>query len=175
MKVIIHDLEDEQFHLLLPNVGDNIQVISDSGKIRNCIGCFACWVKTPGKCVLKDGNSSVQNYDNMGVILSKADEVIIISKCCYGGYSPFVKNVFDRSISYLLPFFITKKNETHHPQRYSQTFKLNVYFYGNLITNQERETAQKLVKANCANFYMHEHNVSFYSSIDQLSKAVNLS
>ncbi|WP_407654270.1 MULTISPECIES: hypothetical protein [Caproicibacterium] len=35
--------------------------------------------------------------------LSQCDELILISKCCYGGFSPFVKNVLDRSIPYIHP------------------------------------------------------------------------
>ncbi|MDP2861739.1 MAG: flavodoxin family protein, partial [Desulfobacterales bacterium] len=23
-------------------------------KIKNCIGCFTCWTKTPGRCIHKD-------------------------------------------------------------------------------------------------------------------------
>ena len=33
--------------------------------------------------------------------------------CCYGCYSPFVKNVLDRSVSYLLPYLKTKNRCTH--------------------------------------------------------------
>ena len=73
----------------------NVYIISDTGTIRHCVGCFGCWIKTPGKCVLKDG------YDNLGELLSKSEKLTIISRCFYGCYSPFVKNVLDSSISYI--------------------------------------------------------------------------
>ena len=27
--------------------------------IRYCIGCFGCWLKTPGKCIVADGSRDV--------------------------------------------------------------------------------------------------------------------
>ena len=99
MNVIIHDLNNEQFELLFPELNNNSHIIFDNGTIKSCIGCFGCWIKTPGKCVIKDG------YDNIGELFSKADKVIVISKCFYVFFSPFVKNVLDRSIAYMLPFF----------------------------------------------------------------------
>ena len=44
-------------------------------------------------------------YERMGALIHKAEEVVVISEYTYGGLSPFVKNVFDRSISFVLPFF----------------------------------------------------------------------
>ena len=168
MKVIIHDLENQQFELLFPHIGKDTLVISDTGRIRNCIGCLGCWIKTPGECVLKDG------YEQMGAILSQTEKVVIISRCCYGGYSPFVKNVFDRSIPYLLPFFKTKKNETHHKPRYQSNFRLSVYFYGEQITAREMDTARSLVKANSINFFVPQYEVSFLKTPDELRKAVKV-
>lgn len=180
MKVIIHDLTDRQFQQVFPQITGNTQItgdaqitedmkitgdaqiISDKGCIKSCIGCFGCWVKTPGQCVIKDG------YETMGHILSQADTVIIISECCYGGYSPFVKNVLDRSISFLLPFFKTMNHETHHKPRYRQSFRLSVYFYGKHITQTEKETAQKMVARNSINFHVSKHTVTFFRSIEQL-------
>lgn len=161
LNLIIHDLDDsifkEKYHL--DNMDDKKNyIISDNGCIKSCTGCFGCWVKTPGRCVIKDG------YENMGGILAKAGNVYIISQCYYGGYSPFVKNVLDRSISYLLPFFRIKDNETHHKQRYKHTFRLCVYFYGDNITEHERDTAIKLVKANCVNFNVQDYKVLFAGS-----------
>ncbi len=84
---------------MLPEINNDIYIISDTGTIRHCIGCFGYWIKTLGKCVLKDG------YNSIGTILSMAGKVTIISRCFYGCYSPFVKNILDWSIRWMLLFF----------------------------------------------------------------------
>lgn len=166
MNILIHDFSDEQFQELFPEINNNVYIISDTGTIRHCVGCFGCWIKTPGKCVLKDG------YDNLGELLSKSEKLTIISRCFYGCYSPFVKNVLDRSISYMLPFFKIKNNETHHKRRYQNNIQLEVHFYGENITIEERKTAKKLVKANCANFSVKNYKISFSNLLDELCKEV---
>lgn len=164
MNVIIHDLEHEQFKALFKNLNADTLVISNNGKINPCIGCFGCWIKSPGKCVIKDG------FDNLGEILSKTNKLIIISRCIFGGYSPFIKNILDRSISYLLPFFTIKESETNHKQRYKKDLSLSVYFYGEHISQQEMATAKKLVTANSKNFYISDYKTSFYHSPDKFCK-----
>ncbi|MDD3339853.1 MAG: NAD(P)H-dependent oxidoreductase [Lachnospiraceae bacterium] len=163
MTVIIHDLENTELQTIFPQIGKDTVLVSEKGSIKNCIGCFGCWIKTPGTCVLKDG------YENMGWILSQAETVIIISKCYYGGYSPFVKNILDRSIPFLLPFFKIEKNETHHKQRYKNTFQLVVHFYGENITSQEMDIAHSLVKANAINLHATSCKVLFYQSFNQIA------
>ncbi|MHC1750118.1 MAG: flavodoxin family protein [Cellulosilyticaceae bacterium] len=159
MKIIVHDLNPQDFTSLNLTKETDTTVIYDDGTIHNCIGCFGCWIKTPGKCVLKD------NYNNMGKLLSKCDTLIIISKCIYGSYSPFIRNVLDRSISYLLPYFVKKNGETHHQNRYKNHFTLTVYFYGEHITRGEQETAKNLVAANGINFYSSKSKVYFYNNL----------
>lgn len=166
MNILIHDLSNEQFQSLFPEINDDIYIISDTETIQHCIGCFGCWIKTPGKCVLKDG------YDNIGKILSKAEKITIISRCFYGCYSPFVKNVLDRSIPWLLPFFKIKNNETHHKRRYQNNLQIAVHFYGENTAIEERETAKRLVKANCINFYVKNYEISFSKSLEELCKKV---
>lgn len=161
MRILIHDLSNDIFQALFPEIDKDVCIISDTGTIRHCIGCFGCWIKTPGKCILKDG------YDNMGKMLSKAEKVTIISRCYYGCYSPFVKNVLDRSISWLLPFFKIKNNETHHKRRYQNDMQMTVHFYGE-TDPEERETARELVRANCINFYVENYEITFSKSFEEL-------
>lgn len=162
MNLIIHDMEKAQFEALFPNIDKNAKIICDNGNIKSCIGCFGCWIKTPGRCVIHDG------YENTGSDFSKADNVIIISKCTYGSYSPFIKNVLDRAISYMLPSFEIINNETHHKQRYERTFHYHVFFYGNDITKEEKATAEKLVQANSINYHVKSFEVHFFNSADAL-------
>lgn len=162
MKLIIHDLEEEKFKELWPDTQEDEKIVFDKGTIHHCIGCFGCWIKTPCTCVIHD------QYEDMGEYLSKCDEVIIISECFYGGFSPFVKNVLDRSISYIHPYFVIRNKEMHHRRRYSNHIDLKVWFYGENITEQEKQTAEKLIQANAINLDCKTHKVTVVKDIAEV-------
>lgn len=162
MRMLIHDLEEQIFQDLFPQKGEDVMVISNTQKINKCIGCFGCWIKTPTTCVIKD------DYKNMGKRISKCNEIIIISRCCYGGFSPFVKNVLDRSIAYLLPYFDIRNNEVHHKSRYIPQIKLIAHFYGENITIDEKNTATELLIANGLNLNSTVNTAIFYDNIQKM-------
>jgi multimeric flavodoxin WrbA len=164
MRLIIHDLTDEEFKSLGLHTEDQI-IVSKHTPIRHCIGCFGCWLKTPGACVIRD------NYGDMGQKISKCSEVLVISRCVYGGFSPFVKNIFDRSISYMHPFFTKRNHEMHHRRRYGNKIKFQVWFYGD-TTSQEQATANKLIKANGINFDVDSYDLEFYPNIEKLPRQI---
>ncbi|HHU07858.1 MAG TPA: flavodoxin family protein [Clostridiaceae bacterium] len=160
MKLILSDVRD------LPiKSDDKYHVIYNDGNLHYCIGCFGCWIKTPGQCVIKDG------YSNMGQLLSRCDELILVSKCTYGGFSPFIKNLLDRSISYISPYFVTRNGEMHHKRRYDNVISISAYFYGEDISQSEKETAKSLVSANAVNYDGKVKNVLFFSTAEEV-KAV---
>jgi multimeric flavodoxin WrbA len=165
MNLLIHDLRNFEQDVLIPNARDDTVIIADNGGIHPCMCCFGCWVKTPGQCVIKDG------YDNLGLLHGRASRLIIISRCFYGSYSPFVHNVLDRSVPYLLPYFVTKNGETHHKRRYDNAITLTVHFYG-AIPEKEKETARKLVAANGLNHSARQAEVYFYDSPDNIQGLV---
>lgn len=154
MKLIIHDLEEEQLENFYLAEHDD-KIISKDNKIHKCMGCFGCWVRTPGQCVIKD------EFQKMGEWIASADKVVIISRCVYGSYSPFVKNVLDRSISYIHPYFTKRNGEVHHRSRYHRQQKFEIIFYGEQILSEEKETAMALTKANAVNFNTTEMMVKF--------------
>ena len=164
MNLIIHDLSKEQWEALAFPLKEETKIIDNSGKIKKCMGCFGCWLKTPGRCVIPD------EYQRMGELAAKAEELTIISKCSFGSYSSFVKNVLDRSISYVLPFFEIREGEMHHRKRYDNQFLMRVIFYGSDITEEEKGTAKELVKANAANLHGNVKEVLFVESVEKIGE-----
>lgn len=157
MKLIITDLKD----LKLPVTGEH-KIIKPDGMIKHCIGCFGCWIKTPGECVIKDG------FQCTGWDMGKCEELIMISECLYGGFSSFVKKVQDRCISYVRPDFSMVNGEMRHRQRYFNKIKLSAFFYGEDITEEEKYTAENIVKANAKNFYAVVDRILFFKTPAEL-------
>ncbi|MBQ8592594.1 MAG: flavodoxin family protein [Lachnospiraceae bacterium] len=157
MKLIITDLEEFN----IPVEGE-YKLIKPQGDIRHCIGCFGCWIKTPGECVIQDG------YEKTGADMGKCTEMILISECCYGSVSPFVKTLQDRSISYIHPDFIMRKGEMHHKRRYTNVITVTAHFYGENITEEEKQTARNIMEANADNYDGCVKEVHFYKSAKEL-------
>ena len=159
--LIIHDLTEK--YLDFPK---DATIVGNDRPIKKCIGCFGCWVKTPGKCIINDG------YQNMGAKAGATNELVIISKCTFGSYSSFVKNVLDRSISYVLPYFEIRNGEMHHASRYENKLKISAYFYGENLTEDEKNTAKSLVDANALNFNSEVNTVVFVNRAEELREVI---
>jgi hypothetical protein len=141
-------------------------ILVNAGDIqRYCIGCFGCWLKTPGKCIIKDG------FEDMGQRLSQVSEFILISKATFGSYSSAVKNVLDRSISYVLPFFEIRNGEMHHGERYHNALTISALFYGPM-SEQEKRTAQNLVRANAVNLNAALGKVHFVEGMEDIREVL---
>ena len=165
MKLLIHDLSDEEWQEVADSY-EGYEVISDNGTIKPCVGCFGCWLKTPGKCLIDDG------YSRMGELIHKASEVVVISRYTYGGFSSFVKNVFDRSIGLVLPFMFIKDGEMHHKKRYEEEKEISFIFRKSSFSEAEKDHARQYVEAVCRNFHGNIKKVEFEECIE--SKTVNL-
>lgn len=79
-----------------------------------CRGCFACWSKTPGKCVLQD--------DMAGVIekILAADVLIWSFPLYYFSIPGQLKLLIDRQLPMSLPF-MTDTESGGHPSRYDRS------------------------------------------------------
>ncbi|MGL4649139.1 MAG: NAD(P)H-dependent oxidoreductase, partial [Caldilineaceae bacterium] len=83
-------------------------------ELRPCTGCFGCWVKTPGACSVPD--DSVQTCKAQ----ISADLVIWASPMIMGFPSALLKQVLDKSIPLVHPYFTVVDGEFHHRARYER-------------------------------------------------------
>jgi multimeric flavodoxin WrbA len=161
LKLFIHDLTDEEFYLL--NITNkDIKIIAASDKFAHCRGCFRCWLKTPGTCCIND------KMKNIGALLGTSDEIIIISRNCYGGYSEPVKRVLDRSISATLPFFTYRDGKIRHMCRYKgNKLCLTAVLYGDFL-ELEKEAAESLIERNRSNMGFKEKKLIMVKTIQDI-------
>ncbi len=159
-RLIIYDIQNET----LTAKNDDI-LFSANPIVKPCMGCFGCWIKTPGRCVISDRCSDIPSY------IAKCDEVILISPVLFGSYSESIKAVIDRSIPYVLPYFRIVGGEMHHKMRYKHSFKLKVLFYGE-CDDEERQIAESLVHANSINFGAKSYEVKFFDGLEELRSAI---
>ena len=93
---------------------NDIEIIDVSkSNINHCLGCFSCWNRTPGKCVLEDDmNINIEKY-------VEADMIIWSFPLYYYGMPSKVKAFMDRLLPINLPFIIhDSPNTCTHPSRY---------------------------------------------------------
>jgi len=83
-------------------------------KIRNCIGCFTCWTKTPGKCLHKD-DMTLELFPK----LLACDLVIYASPLYYHTINAAMAAFMERTLPAATPFFDQGEDgKTFHPLRY---------------------------------------------------------
>ncbi len=90
--------------------------------ISYCIGCWDCWLKTPGICRLRDEHAMVLEA------VVKADDVIFISEESVGFINATLKKTMDRLIPTVLPYIRIYHKESHHYPRYSSSANIHVIF-----------------------------------------------
>ena len=82
--------------------------------IKYCIGCFGCWVKTPGECIVPDESRDVRRA------AIHSDLVLWASPVIMGFYSALLKKVTDKFLPLLHPYTVVDQGEAHHLARYDK-------------------------------------------------------
>ena len=115
--------------------------------VAACLGCFGCWVRTPGQCVVDDDGQLVARE------VIRSDLAVFATPVTFGGYSSELKKGVDRLIPLGSPFFRNVGGETHHRRRYRRYPAL--LGFGLLRTEETEEAAlfRRLVERNALNLH----------------------
>ena len=158
MKLILHDLPESCAELVSSKCD---QALAADGRYAPCQGCFGCWTKHPATCFMKD------KLQEACRILGQADEVTVVTKNLYGGYSAPVKNVLDRSIGTSTPFSTYRGRQMHHTLRYGRHDLWKVIVYGD-VTETEQASFRYLAERNALNDGYQRSEAVFLKDLSEL-------
>lgn len=123
-------------------------------RISNCIGCFGCWTKTPGKCVIRD--DAVTVYPK----IAASRRVLYVSRVKYGSYDTAMKTLLERAIPVQQAFIRLLNGETHHVQRTVVPKQATIVGYG-VDSEEEKDVFKQLIERNAKNMCFEEYKVVF--------------
>lgn len=108
-------MDDQLSHFIqeLESNGHDVQLFTlRELKLSNCVGCFGCWVKTPGLCVIPDATDTIRRN------IIRSDLLIFASPIIMGFTSALMKKVQDKMIPLIHPSIAEINGECHHKLRY---------------------------------------------------------
>ncbi len=127
--------------------------------IGACLGCFGCWLKTPGKCVINDSGTDLPSK------VIHSDVVFLLTPITFGMYSSELKKALDRfPCPILLPFFTKVNGEIHHVKRYEKYPKLAAIGVMSNPDDESETTFATLVDRNGINLHTTAVSTIVYSN-----------
>lgn len=145
----------------LSSIGYEIDVVVlHDLQIADCTGCFHCWIKTPGVCVIDD------NGRNIAMKLIQNDLVVYLTPVIFGGYSSELKKALDRQIPIILPFFMKINGEVHHKPRYERYPAIIAIGVLSSPDEESEKIFETLVDRNAINMHCPAHSAGVVYSTD---------
>ena len=115
--------------------------------MAHCIGCFGCWLETPGVCIEADAGQGLTEA------IARSDLTILLSPVTFGGYAAELKKSVDRWLPLTLPFFRKVRGEIHHAPRYARYPRLVGIGVQPVADAAEADNFRLLVGRNAINFH----------------------
>jgi multimeric flavodoxin WrbA len=82
--------------------------------LKYCIGCWGCWVKTPGQCVSRDASIEMDRA------IINADFVLWAAPLRMGFPTELLKRAIDKHLPLIHPYMEVAYGEGHHLKRYKR-------------------------------------------------------
>jgi multimeric flavodoxin WrbA len=139
--------------------------------IKNCIGCYTCWTKTPGKCMHKD--------DMTNELFPKwleADIAVYATPLYHFTMNAAMKGFIERTLPVMEPFFVQHDGKTTHPLRQTppQAVVLSVAGFPELTVFAQLSSYVKFLfgKRLAAEIYRPGAEVMTLPELSKASKAI---
>jgi multimeric flavodoxin WrbA len=158
-KSTVNTVPDYLVDCLKTNKYETDVMVLRKEKIAGCLGCFGCFLKTPGKCVINDAGSDLPRK------VMQSDVVLCTTPVTFGMHSSELKKAIERfACPILLPYLEKISGEVHHSKRYDK-YPTFVVIGVPPSPDEESETAFKnLASRNALNLHTTFHSGIIYST-----------
>lgn len=110
---------------LLAARSSDCRVIHTRGMhLQPCVGCNACWLRTPGICALRDG------YEEILRACLRYDAVIFLAGTALNFVDHHMKNVVDRLLPLVTMYTRIVDGQCRHVPRYNKTYRFGLLYAG---------------------------------------------
>jgi multimeric flavodoxin WrbA len=136
--------------------------------IKQCLGCWGCWVKTPGECVLKDDGALVCSS------VIRSDFTLLAAPLVMGFPTALLKRTIDRLLPLIHPYIAIAAGECHHRARYKRYPKLALLTErSNEDTDEDLRIVKAVFSRTALNFksklaFMHETS----ATVEEVAHAI---
>jgi len=100
-------------------------------RIKQCMGCFGCWVETPGECIVPDDTVKIRRA------AVNSDLLLFASPLVLGFTTSILKKAIDKMLPIVHPYFTIRAGEIHHKKRYKNYPLLGVLIEKEIDTDEE--------------------------------------
>ncbi len=129
-------------------------------KLTQCIGCFGCWLETPGLCRFRDAGPEIAQA------IMESDTIVLFTPLSFGSYAPQLKVMVDRFLPTLLPYFGVYHGEVHHRPRYARYPRWVGIGVQRAADEREAGLFKLLVGRNAINFHAPSYAAEVVQSTD---------
>jgi hypothetical protein len=88
--------------------------------LRHCIGCWGCWVKTPGQCASADASLAMDRA------VIQSDFTLWAAPLKMGFPAELLKMALDKHLPLIHPYMEVDQGEAHHLRRYPRSPRLGL-------------------------------------------------
>lgn len=143
MKVIVHDLREKSWQALGMRLEEKDIVIGEN-------------LETVEK--------------DIGKLIGSCRQLVLISRCVYGGFSPFIQCVLSKCRRHFEPLLEVRHGQTHYQVHSGNKneFDMICCFYGDQITAQEEQSARIQSVSDGISLQARGVKIVFCNTIDEL-------
>ena len=111
-------------HTLGKAVPDHRVIHTYEMALRPCVGCNACWLKTPGVCAIRDG------YEELLKAYLEYDAAVFLSGTALDFVDHRMKNIIDRLLPLATMYIHIVDGQCRHVPRYDKKLRFGLLYAG---------------------------------------------